>query len=307
MEYPKLMKKLINKIKFFVILLLCLSFFSTTSYAKGGDDHSCDMLYVLGLSSSNNKDNINNTFVESNNLNKLQSMFDTINASLDDDNEFYNYLKSKFPYFNYGKSGHRLTFHHGFDADRSLYDRQQYQKELEKTFNEKFERGYEYYYKKTLTKEIKKQIQKQEWNKFLYELKINQENKKEELIASVEKTLFLNASYSEDIAALLYYTHLLGDHAGHSGPHTGKAVLEINKILANLNEYIKDLASGTPYYSEYENDLKSIRKLDERKDAENIIECLSNYIPKILKYKFSSEFANKNLIFRFKENLLKAS
>ena len=188
------------------------------------------------------------------------------------------------------------------DTDKDLSDRQ-FSDALAKQFN-----GRIYMYYEINNKILTEEIWHEELNKFKNFIKEKHIEQKNKIIESVESSFGLKYYDSEDIAAILYYTHLLGDHAGHSGKFTGYAVLEIDKILENLNEYIKDLARGTNYYIEYENNLKSVRQADERKDAESIIECLSNYIPKILKDKFESEFTNKNLQFVFEEKeLLMAS
>ena len=292
-----LKRKLVNKYIF--IVLLIVNIFSQKTFAKIGEDHSWDMLAVIGLYSEND---FSVSYV---NKQKLDYLFASINSYIDKYNQdnFYNNLKAEFPYFNWGEYGHRLINHWGFDIDIDLDSEgtpsdRQYPEALKSTFQEKFE----YYYGNETTFLIS------DWNRFLKYIRDTQKERNFQIINSIKTNLGIRANDSRDIGAILYYTHLLGDHVEHEGNLTGLSVLEIDKILLNINLHIKNLSKQNKgIYTLYKNAINSIRQTNETDYAEEILNYMKIYIPKIIKQNFSTQFANKGLIFCFEEEILKVS
>ena len=307
MEFLMQKRKLINN-KAIIIALLCV-FISAPLYSKSGYWHSIDMQSVLGLYS------VNNQSVSNQNYEKLKSMFDSINNLIDQNitNEFYNELKENFLYFNYGEYGHRIIYHWAFDIDKDISDIQ-FQNALAQLFNAKISAPYQTYpkyisaYENAYGKELTDEIWQREWIRFKTFIRENQENQNNELIRIVQMYLGLHNSDSRDIAAILYYVHLLGDHAEHSGDLTGFSVLEIKTILNNIDMHLKNLSKNNKgFYSLYKNAIKNLVETDEKSYAENIINIMIEYIPQIIKIRFANEFAKKDLLFIFEENIQKAS
>ncbi|MFA6938309.1 MAG: hypothetical protein WCQ67_08770 [Treponema sp.] len=272
---------------------LLILIFTLPVFGKKGNEHSKDMLLVLGLYSNNDQ------LTSNQNLEYLNDMFSFINKHIDDSLQFYKELQDKFPYFTWGDYGHRIIYHWGFDLDKDL-NQKQYQDSLAQLFNAKIYG----YYGDSLTDEK----WYDQWNNFLSFLKNNQKKQNQEMTEVVRHKLGLKYSDSRDIAAILYYTHLLGDHAVHEGEVTGDSVLETDKILYNLNIHIKNLTSKKQWlYDNYKNAIERLPKDEEKKYAANIIDTLEIYVPQIMKTQFAKEFNNKGLYFCFEENMEEAS
>ena len=305
MEFWKQRKKLVSRLTIFFTMSISIS----PLYSKSGYWHSMDMLSVLGLNS------VNNQAAAYQNYEKLKTMFDSINNLIDQNisNEFYTELKETFKYFNYGEYGHRIMYHWAFDIDKDISDFQ-FQKALAQLFNAKISAPvatspkYISLYEKLYGKPLTDEIWHKEWNRFKIFIQRNQEKCNNELINIVRNNLGTNSGDSRDIAAILYYVHLLGDHVEHSGELTGFSVLEIKTIVNNIDLHVKNLSKNNKgNYTLYKNAINNLSKGDERSYAESIIHTMSNYIPQIIKFRFSNEFARKNLQFIFEEGLLKAS
>ena len=296
MEFWKRKRRLVNKLSFlfalFIIGVLPI-------YSKSGYWHSMDMLSVLGLNSKNNQP------LTYQNYDKLKNMFDSINNLIDQNisTEFYGELKKSFKYFNYGEYGHRIIYHWAFDIDKDISDFQ-FQNALVKLFNAKISAsvstypGYISVYEKLYGRPLTDEIWHNEWDRFKTFIQINQEKCNDELINIVRNNLGINSTDSRDIAAILYYVHLLGDHVEHSGELTGCSVLEIETIINNIDLHVKNLAKNNKgNYTLYKNAINNLPKGDEKSYAESII----------IKFRFSNEFAKKNLYFIFEEDLLNVS
>lgn len=265
--------------------------------AKSGEGHSWDMLAVIGLYSENDlsKSGVN--------YQKLYSLFSSINDYIDKYNQdgFYDILKQNFPYFSWGKYGHRLINHWGFDLDLDLDSEgaptiNQYPNSLSITFEEKFRNWYG----------DDANFLVSDWYRFLKYIRDAQEKRNQKIIDAVKINLGLNTSASRDVAALLYYTHLLGDHIEHEGAITGESVLELEKIIKNIDLHVKSLSKKCSwFYNDYKKSVKSIPKLDDSSYAEQVLSYIEIYVPKILKFQYSTQFTNKGLNFCFEEELLK--
>ena len=239
-----------------------------------------DMLHVLGLRQECS--------------NYVQPLFNEINNCIDQYESFYGKLTDEFPYFNWGEYGHRIICHWGFDLDKDLSERN-FQDSLARLFNAKIFAGYSKTHDGAV---LTDDIWYKEWNKFLIFLSEHQKKQNEILTNKAKQVLGLNFSVSEDVAAVLYYTHLLGDHIEHSGAKTGESVLDLSKIERNLSLHIQSLSKKCDkFYSDYERDVKRINTLNDRDRAQAILNCLIRTIPSILQYKYAGEFAAKNLIF----------
>ena len=313
MEFWKQKRRFLSKLIVFLIISMIYIFpvYSKNKHGKkfGYDCHNLDMLKVLGLYSENNYS------ASKTNYDSLITMFDSINDLIDQNisREFYKDLKDEFQYFNCGDYGHRIIYHWAFDIDKNISDTQ-FQNSIAKLFNAKlaapytsypkYVSMYEYIYKKPLTDEI----WQKEWVEFKRFIQKNQEKCNNKLTSIVRNTLGTNTTDSRDIAALLYYIHLLGDHAEHTGELTGESVLEIDTILNNINIHVKNLSKkNTGSYMLYKNAINNLPKVDEKEYAKNILETMESYIPQIIKYRFSNQFTIKNLQFVFEEELLKVS
>lgn len=306
MEFWKQKRKSISKISFlFVFLFLITTPFFSKSGNKGlvKDSHSLDMILVLGLYSESDLSCSNY------NKNQLQPLFDKFNNYIDTLNieipdsgateNFYEKIRQNFAFKFKQEHTHRAMYHWGFDFDVDLTAEgiptdNQIPNELRNTFI--YWNGDEAV---------------SDWYRFLKFLRVEQEKRNDSLIQAVQSSLGLR-SYSDarDIAAIIYYTHILGDHIEHSGEHSADAILELDKIKYNLENHISSLCSSGKcrwFYNDYKSAIGKISSSDNRKYAENVINQLSIYIPKILQYRFSNEFASKNLKFIYIEDLQKAS
>ena len=271
-----------KKLKSKICVLFFLFIIASPIIAKGGDEHSWDMFCVLGLSNEC-YDSVSNLFKE---INKCIDQYN--------DNGFYTKLQSRFKYFSWGSYGHRIICHWGFDIDKDLSDRT-YQDSLAKIFNAKIYLGYS---KIHPGEELTEEIWHKEWNEFLCFIREYQSKQNEFLTNITKQTLGVNSTVSRSIAAILYYTHLLGDHIEHAGSITGDAVLDLDKIEKNLEQHIKMLSRHCNwFYSDYKQSVNRILPLNDSERAQAILNTLKLYIPSILEYEYSEEFATKNLIF----------
>lgn len=286
-----------------IIILLCF-LISFPLFSKDGGDHSIDMLRVLGLYTK--KQSLSNT--SHNNLDKLQPLFSKINDYIDKPNvvdyegvtnNFYDKLKYEFNFFTYeSQYTHRELYHWGFDFDEDITaegipSNNQIPDVLTKTFAKKFSDAYG-----------DVDWMESEWYRFLKYLKDEQQKRNESLTYAVKESLGLSYSTdARDIAALLYYTHLLGDHIEHEGVNSGEAVLELDKIVYNIDDHMKSLTDSisikNSFYSDYIKKINSLQKGGDRQYAQGVLDTLSIYLPKILRFRFSKEFSSKNLRFVF--------
>lgn len=301
MESSKLKKRLKNSTITFILLCFLIP---TPLFSKDGADHSIDMLMVLGLYSK--KHSLSNT--SHNNLDKLQPLFSKINDYIDKlnvvdyegvTNNFYDKLKYEFNFFTYeSQYTHRELYHWGFDFDEDITaegipSNDQIPDALTKTFAKKFRDAYG-----------DADWMESEWYRFLKYLKEEQRKRNESLTYAVKESLGLAYSTdARDIAALLYYTHLLGDHIEHEGLNSGEAVLELDKIVSNIDNHMKSLTDSisieNSFHSDYVEKINSLQKGDDQQYAQGVLDTLSIYLPKILRSRFSKEFASKNLRFVF--------
>ena len=310
MEFLKQRKRLVSKFSLFLFITMAII---TPAYSKkgytqrfGDDCHSLDMLKILGLYS------INNYSASRQNYDNIRRMFDSVNDLIDQNitRDFYKELKEEFPYFNYGDYGHRIIYHWAFDIDKNMSDRQ-LQDAMARLFNAKIAVPYKNYptmYEAIFHKTLTEEIWYNEWDAFKKFIQDNQKKCNNELTSIVRSTLGTNTSDSRDIAALLYYIHLLGDHVEHTGELTGESVLEIDTIIKNIDIHVKNLAKKNkgPYIL-YKNAINSLPKASEKEYAKSILETMADYIPPIIKYSFSNEFTSKTLQFVFEDGLLKVS
>ena len=286
-------RKLRNRLfSLLIIILVC-----SNGYAKEGKDHSWDMLGVLGLYSSDDlmKSELNLGILQEL-FTKVNDYFDKLNLtnSVGASDNYYDQLKNEFYFFTYEQIlTHRQIYHWGFDFDIDLTEEgiptdNQIPSALKTTFDKKFK--YMYGDADWLGSE---------WYRFLKFIIPEQAKRNAFIINYINNFLKLrSASDARDIAAILFYTHLLGDHIVHDGVHSAEAVLELNKIERNLALHIRSLSKKCDwYYSDYEQSVKSITSRDDRERAQEVLDCLCVTIPKILEYKYSAEFAAKNLIF----------
>ena len=136
-----------------------------------------------------------------------------------------------------------------------------------------------------------------EWHRFLKFLKGVQAKINQDLIGTVRQYLGIKSLQdARDVAALLHYVHLLGDHAEHEGEHTGEAILEMNKISRNIEIHVRNLAKKDwETFNKYKTDIKSISSLPEKEYAEKFIEILINDVSPIIQHNFEAVFASKGL------------
>ena len=300
MEFLMQRKKLKNKV--FIIFIISL-LLRVPCYSKSGSGHSIDMLSVLGLFSESDKS------TSYYNQTQLQDLFNMINDYIDTLNiqghegitdNFYDEVKKNFAFAYEQKYTHRELYHWGFDLDVDLTSEgipsdNQIPEALRKTF--------------ILWNGDYGEDVVSEWHRFLKFLQKEQSKRYSYFISSV-KTVFGLASSNDarDIAAILYYTHLLGDHVEHVGVNSGDAVLEMDKIVKNIDMHIKFLSQKSLwFYNDYKKAIQKLRKVNDREYAKNVLDTLSFYLPKILKFRFANNFAAKNLKFIFEEELLKVS
>lgn len=295
-------RRLRNSLAIFITLLL----FSTV-YAKDGEGHSWDMLGVLGLYSSTD---LSKSYA---NLSSVQSLFTKVNDYCDKLNvtnsegasdNYYNQLKEEFNFFTYEqKYTHRQIYHWGFDFDKDLTSEgipsdNQIPEALKKTFEKKFVAMYG-----------DADWLVSEWYRFLKFIIPEQAKRNASLISYINSYFKLHStSDSRDIAAILYYTHLLGDHIVHEGEHSGEAVLELKKIEKNLDTHVKNLSRKCDWiYTNYSQSINRIASSNDRDRAKSILKCLQTAVPSILQYKYANEFTAKNLIFCFDEDFENAA
>ena len=287
-------KRKLNKLLLIYLLFLCVPLF-----AKGSegliDSHVIDMLKVLGLF----MDPPNS--ISYNNFNTLEPLFykynhfyiDTLNVPESDGidgvtDDFYNKIKNNFSFAYEQKLTHRELYHWGFDFDTDLtIEGIPTDDQIPQALNDTFRlwNGDEAV---------------SDWYRFLKFLRDEQAKRNDSFIQSLRSALGVRSYYeARDIAAVLYYTHILGDHIEHSGPDSAKGILELDKIQRNLDLHIKSLSKKCDWlYS----DVKKINASNEMDKAQKILDCLIDTIPEILKYKYAKEFASKNLKFCFNKN-----
>lgn len=293
MEFLKLKKRLKNST--IIVILLCF-LFPSPLFSKGGNDHSIDMLRVLGLYSKS-KEQSNKS---KNNQSKLQPLFTKFNDYIDKPNvvgyegvtdNYYDEIKKNHNFAYEQQYTHRELYHWGFDFDK-------------KTTSEGIPNDYQIPNALRLTF-IKWNGDEavSDWYRFLKDLKNEQEKRNNSLINSVKESFGItDSSDARDIAALLYYTHLLGDHIEHEGLNSGEAVLELDKIVYNIDDHMRSLTydlKRNSFYNDYDRKIDSLQNGDDRQYAQGVLDTLSIYLPKILRYRFSKEFASKNLQFVF--------
>ena len=285
MEY-EMHKKRLNK---FFVLLLTLPFLSPCTFAKSGSEHTIDMLKVLGLYTDRWDSN------SSTNLDKLEPLTSKVNYHIDhsykDPNGWYqkeNGFKSNFDKFGWGDYGHRILNHWGFDMDEDVDSegsptKWQYPSALLELF------------RKWSGNDNEATVS--DWHRFLKFLKGVQAEINQDLIRKVGQYLGINSLQdARDVAALLYYVHLLGDHAKHEGEHTGEAVLEMKKISRNIEIHVRNLAKKDwKTFNKYKTDIKSISSLPEKEYAEKFIEILIKDVSVIIQHNFEATFASKGL------------
>lgn len=80
------------------------------------------------------------------------------------------------------------------------------------------------------------------------------------------------------------------------------AVLEIRKIITNLDDHVCSLATSElyhPFYTDYKEKIMSLSSTNDKEYAQGILDTLKYTIPRILKFKYGSCFFQKGLIFLY--------
>lgn len=295
-----MLRKNSNKFVFISIFLISLN---CSLFAKGnvgmGDSHPADMLKILGLFTESSDSNSYNNFQ------KLEPLTSKVNYYIDhyysEPNGYYHNTETgwksekNFKYFawDWTKYSHRFLNHWGFDMDIDLDaegapSSYQYQSLLFELFKER--------YLNYVGNDDEMAVI--EWNRFLKFLKDVQADINDDLIQVVQHYLGIK-SYQDarDVAAILYYTHLLGDLAVHEGGDTGKAVLEMNKIKRNLEIHVRNLAKkDLKSFEAYKRDVNSIKAIAEKDYATAYISVLVKDVSKIIQSNFSVQFESKGLL-----------
>ncbi|MGN0750367.1 MAG: hypothetical protein ACI4LS_07750 [Treponema sp.] len=311
MEFLKLRKRLNKKI-FFIFFLCSLTFSIFAKENTGmGDSHPVDMLKVLGLFTEASDPNSYTNFKA------LEPLTSKINYYIDhfyeepDAYYYYGWDKEKkrikenmkfikdgwkrdFNYFTWDWKvySHRFLNHWGFDMDVDLDSeggptKYQYQDLLLELFNDK--------YLKYVDSDPERA--KNEWYRFIKFLKSAQADINRDLIQCVKQYLGIQSTQdARDVAAILYYTHLLGDLAVHEGNDTGKSVLEMYKIKRNIGIHVQNLSKKNfAAYEMYKKHLNGIKTSNEKEYATDFINILIKDVSVIIQSNFSAQFESKGL------------
>lgn len=276
-----------------------------------GNSHPADMVKILGLFTEPSDPNSYNNFK------LLEPLTQRINYYIDHSFEepdgyfYYGWDKEKkkikenmkfvkdgwkkdFGYFSWDWTiySHRFLNHWGFDMDIDLDSeggptKYQYQDLLLELFKERY---FGYAGNDPEMAEI-------EWYRFIKFLKTVQADINRDLIKYVQQYLGIQSPQdARDVAAILYYTHLIGDLAVHEGNDTGKSVLEMYKIRRNIDIHIQNLSKKNhSAYLLYKKHMSQIKSINEKDYATDFINILIKDVSVIIQSNFSTQFQSKGL------------
>ena len=145
------------------------------------------------------------------------------------------------------------------------------------------------------------------WPAFVKEIEKVQKEKASQLtMAFYEFFEFSDGNASAyNLAALCYYTHILGDHIEFSRELAVKSVMSVDNIIYELNSVVSKLAGsglGSSYYKEYAKEIESLQlrknklKGGDKEYAEIVLYIMRKYIPKIIKLNYFDYFNKKGII-----------
>jgi hypothetical protein len=286
-----------KKIFFIIFYSLC----SLTIYAKTGlstngiwgDCHSKDQMLVLGLFSEKKQDTTNQ------NYKKIGILLSDFNYWIDDahsegeNSNFYNKLKAKYPGFTWHQYTHRLMFHWGYDWHDPIGNNA-----LKIAFF-KLNDGYS---QERTTEQIKM------FDSFINDIEEEQRQREYKMSAAVAYFFGTGGAttFNHSIGALIYYTHLLGDHVVHSNSYSEEAVLSTTEIMRKIKIEVGNLTPNETLrkrcakeIDSFNTDWKKLNNsaLTNEALAEQALNVMEQKIPPILKKTWKSTFTNAGLVF----------
>lgn len=296
-----------RNIRYIFSLLIYFASLSTALSAKSGlengsiwgECHTKDQMRILGLYNGSSSKNIS---ITNSNYEHLKTLLEDFNYWIDDQSaegenmQFYKKLQDKYPNFSWHRYTHRLMFHWGYDWG-DPYGHQA----LKKAF-----------FNLNNLDEFKMTTKQHEiYNAFLYDIYREQEIREYMMTTSVEEFFgtYNAREFNHAIGALIYYTHLLGDHIEHANSHTEEAVLSVNQIMLKMEEEINNIMpNGTLRLRSAGNIRKFNREWKQLKNsgmndcqlAKNTVEVLSVTLPPILERTWGTTFKNTGLQFIYK-------
>ncbi len=267
----------IKIVNWFVVAFYVLSL-SFLCYAKQGSEHAQDQLYVLGLWNESKLQE------SKENLKLMNGLLRTFNLGIDDEYSiFLDQLKTKYPGFNWGDYTHRLLYHWGYDyGDPSNH------KALSDACIDKLG---DYSKCMSLIDDVKKEQK-------------DREARMTNAIASFFKTNV--REFNHAIGAIIYYTHLLGDHIQHSNKKTDLAVFSTYNIKSRIKTEVDKLAHNLTLREKAQKELTAFnnawrvlknRDLSNEAEAQAVIDVLAKHLPPILEKIYGNTFKNTGVKF----------
>lgn len=289
----------------FIIIVFNSQIFSKTALVNNktiwGECHIHDQMLVLGLFNGNSEKNINQT---NKNYEIIKDVLNQINYWIDDqytegeNKQFYYKLQQKYSKYNFSwhKYGHRLLFHWGYDWGDPVGH-----SALKKAFFnlEKVDES-------KLTPD---QIQMLE--DFLFD--IQKEQAKRESLMTDTIGNFFNTNGARDfnhsIGALIYYTHLIGDHIETANSYTDEAVLSTEQIMIKIEKEIERLIGNETLQAKvsveldvFNREWKKLKNSGKNGSilAQGVIDVLSKNLSPIINKLWGNTFRNTGLQFVYK-------
>lgn len=268
-----------------------------------GECHIHDQMLLLGLYNGNSEKNINQT---NKNYEIIKDVLIQFNYWIDDqykegeNKRFYYELQQKYKInkskFSWHKYTHRLLFHWGYDWGDPVGHYA-----LKKAFF-----NLEEIDENKLSPE-----EKQMFDNFLYDIQKEQAKREAQMTDLIGN--FFNSKGSRDfnhsIGALIYYTHLIGDHIQTANSYTDEAVLSTEQIMIKIKKEIDRLVGNETLRAKVSNELEMFnqewKKLKNSGKngsilAQGVIDVLAQYLSPILDKLWGNTFRNTGLQFVYK-------
>lgn len=269
--------------KYCLAALLAIPLLAAVGWGMPGKGHFALWNEVFGVADSESRKNIEPLWEAAQKV--IDSMkFDGVSSD-------YQKLKAQFKWFNWGKYGHRLLFHWGFNGDPRRHPPmvKQVGKRLKKAEEEARKKG-----KSMDVEELKEEFYK-------YLLREIQGPRNKRLIQEVRQTLGIPTArgYANAVATIIHDVHLLGDYTTElTDPLPGLDAIQQDLVKHGFKRLLRG-EGNTERLQRIEEDLKAAIRLGRGRTnprrAKLLLEATTRCLPQILNERFQDTLRARNI------------
>ncbi|MDR1907363.1 MAG: hypothetical protein LBQ43_00690 [Holosporales bacterium] len=230
--------------------------------------------------------------------NAIEPLWDVAQEIIDETKDDYHRIKKAgFEWFTWGRYGHRLLFHWGFNRNPAEHPqlKQQFEECLDEHIKKELNRG-------ELNSENIENYRRKQEKKFWKILRDLQKERNKKLINAVVKTTGIPTTrgYAGAVATIIYDAHLLGDYSTINTlalPKIGLIEQDLEK--AGLGRLLDDDKDKSERFQKIQENLKKAIRVGrgntDAKRAKRLNETIAEFLPEILEGRFKKTLSDKGI------------